>query len=49
MFKFVQNCTYLIFLLIQALKILDGGGNTTTSGVSPQVPFLTSRIFVLYL
>lgn len=25
MFKFVQNCTYLIFLLIQALKILDGG------------------------
>ena len=26
MFKFVQNCTYLIFLLIQALKILDGGG-----------------------
>ena len=48
MFKFVQNCTYLIFLLIQALKILDGG-NTTTSGVSPQVPFLTSRFFVLYL
>ena len=26
MFKFVQNCTYLIFLLIQALKLLDGGG-----------------------
>ena len=48
MFKFVQNCTYLIFLLIHALKKLDGG-NTTTSGGSPQVPFLTSRIFVLYL
>ena len=26
MFKFVQNCTYLIFLLIQALKILMGEG-----------------------
>lgn len=25
MFKFVQNCIYLIFLLIQALKILMGG------------------------
>ena len=25
MFKFVQNCTYLIFSLIQALKILMGG------------------------
>jgi len=25
MFKFVQNCTYLIFLLIHALKKLDGG------------------------
>lgn len=48
MFKFVQNCTYLNFLLIQALKILDGG-DTTTSGGCPQVPFLTSRIFVLYL
>ena len=26
MFKFVQNCTYLFFLLIHALKKLDGGG-----------------------
>lgn len=27
MFKFVQNCTYLFFLLIHALKKLDGGGD----------------------
>ena len=50
MFKFVQNCTYLIFLLIQALKILDGGGKYYNIGCEPpSTVFNKSNFCVIFI